>query len=186
MSPDYLEPQSSRRSPWPGALGKGQSPGPSPKKTGSQPRLRGAYGRSAWTCPHTSYAARSQVPLLQRRLGLKVRVPTPLPLLSLPPYPELGPACPTASGIPLLPHTSQACNSAGSQKQLAVSWGMSSWAGKLGLRYPHPPPRGQRAERTPSEALRTLGFKGAVEKQARAAPSPSQEPWASARISVPG
>lgn len=141
-----------------GALGKGQSPGPSPKKTGSQPRLRGALRKVSLDLP--SHQLCSQEPgflCLHRRLGLKVRVPTPLPSTLTPLlYPELGPARPTALASPP-PSTHlpglQLSREPGRSSSFKVSGDELMGRGKMGLRYPHPPPRGQRAERTPSEAL---------------------------------
>ena len=128
VSLDCLELSSSRGTPLALVL-----LGPSSKKGGPQPRLRGALEKVSSDPP--SHQLCSQEPgflCLHQSLGLKVRDSRPLPSTLTPLLcPELGPACPTALASPLLPHTSQAGNSAGSQGEAAASRsaGMSSWAG---------------------------------------------------------
>ena len=141
-----------------GALGKGQSPEPAPRKRGSQPRLRGALLKVSSDRP--SHQLCSQNPgflCLHRSLGLKVRVQRLLPsTLTSILYPELGPACPTALASPP-PSTHlpgwQLSREPRRSSGFKVNGDELMGRGKMGLGYPHPPPRGQRAERTPSEAL---------------------------------
>lgn len=143
-----------RGAPGSGAFGKGQGPGSTPERGGPQPRLERLWGRSDGMCPPTSWAARlSPSPL---ELGVEGGSPKAPSLPTPSPVPPLGPApSPWHSPrVALVTPPSQAGNSAWSQQKqrLQGQWGGARGQGEDGAAIPPPLPRGQGAERAPSEA----------------------------------